>query len=137
MKRNKPLVSRSKLEQRKPLPKVREKARRSEGRVQHGRIRVRQIKPNTDQQRFWDSLPNECQACGSLGQVIHHILANAPGKTSRRDHFLVVKLCAKCHNIGDISVHALGSEARFEDETGVDLVAAALANREAWVAAHG
>lgn len=112
----------------------RDTPRRNEGRVQHVRMRPKQVKPNAEAQRFWDSLPNECQACGGIGQVIHHIMADVPGKQSRRDHFFVVKLCAPCHNMGTYSVHLLGSEAKFQEVTGVDLVNKALLNLGWWSA---
>jgi hypothetical protein len=92
--------------------------------------------------RFWSSLPPYCQACWELGvtrseTVIHHIMADAPGKVGRRDHMLVVRLCPQCHNMGRVSVHLLGSEAAYERETGVDLVAIAMVNREAWRIVNG
>ncbi len=84
--------------------------------------------------RYWDSLPDNCVQCLYPGAVIHHILANAPGKIGRRDDMLVVKLCAHHHNMGDRSVHLLGSEEAFKRETGCDLVAMAVRNRDAWEA---
>jgi hypothetical protein len=132
MERRTPLQRKAFPKQRSPLPKAREQRRRDEGRVQHGRMKERRVKPNAEAERFWDNLPNECQGCGGIGEVIHHILANVPGKVSRRDHFLVVKLCARCHNMGDNSVHRLGSEAKFLEVTGVDLVSRALINFENW-----
>lgn len=90
-------------------------------------------------QRYWDSLPSRCEGCGHWDQeggntVIHHILANAPGKQGRRDHMLVVRLCPLCHNMGPRSVHLLGSEAAYQAEWGVDLVAVAVRYRDAWEA---
>lgn len=85
-------------------------------------------------ERYWDSLPDYCQACWDVCDlVIHHLLAEAPGKLSRRDHMLVNRLCARCHNMGTVSVHLLGSEAKFEEMTGVDLVAIAVRNRDEWM----
>lgn len=89
--------------------------------------------------RYWDTLPDYCQACHKLGvyqpgEHIHHILADAPGKQSRRDHMLVVKLDHGCHNGNRTSVHGLGSEAAFEVLTGVDLVEIAVRNRDEWLA---
>lgn len=136
LERRKPLQAKSLLKQRKPLAKVRETARREEGRIQHQRMNPRRVKPNAEEQRFFDSLPNECQGCGAIGEVIHHILANVPEKGRRRDHKLVVKLCAGCHTNRDISVHRLGSETAYEAATGVDLVARALENLQAWEASN-
>jgi hypothetical protein len=59
-------------------------------------------------------------------------MADAPGKVRRRDEWFVVLLCSRCHNMGTKSVHLLGSEAMFMRETGVDLVAVAVANLAAW-----
>lgn len=95
---------------------------------------TRGIKPNAAEKAYWDTLGDVCMACGRLGTVVHHILANAPGKAGRRDHFLVVKVCPGCHNIGTDSVHLLGSEARFREVTGTDLVAIAVANRDDYLA---
>ncbi len=95
--------------------------------------------PSAAEKRYWDSLPDVCEACWELGVtrmnglVVHHILASAPGKHGRRDNMLVCRLCPQCHNMGTISVHLLGSEAAFERETGVDLVAIAVRNRDAWL----
>lgn len=83
--------------------------------------------------RYWNSLPDCCVACGAPGTVPHHILANAPGKKGRRDDMLIARICPNCHNMGTVSVHLLGSEAAFERETGVDLVAIAVRNRDAWL----
>lgn len=93
----------------------------------------RGVKPNARQRRYWDSLPLECVACGrETHRTPHHILADAPGKGSRRDHMLVVRLDPGCHTDNGASVHKLGSEALFFDATGIDLVAIAVRNRDAW-----
>lgn len=119
--------------------------RRNEGRIQHERIKPRAGDPPTaDQHRYHDSLryfPNgrsrPCQCgCGKLGEAIHHLLARAPGKGGRRDHWYVVLLTHGCHNLREDSVHGLGSEAKFEDVHGVDLVAVAVANLERWKATN-
>lgn len=83
---------------------------------------------------YWDSLPDTCVAIGAPGAVIHHILAEAPGKRGRRDDMLVVKLSPCVHNMGNLSVHLLGSEAKFAQVWGVDLVAIAVRNRDDWLA---
>lgn len=89
--------------------------------------------PNAAEKRYWDSLDGPCQGCGGPGTVIHHVLAEAPGKRRRRDHMLVNRLCAYCHNSTSHSVHMLGSEAAFKRLTGVDLVAIAVRNRDEWL----
>lgn len=86
--------------------------------------------PSKSDKDFWGRLPKRCQCCGYPESVVHHILASADGKTGRRDHRTVVKLCASCHNMGDNSIHMLGSESLFLERTGVDLVAIAVRNRE-------
>lgn len=86
--------------------------------------------PTAEDKAYWDRLPRRCQACGGRESVVHHLLSEAPGKAKRRDHRFVVKLCPLDHNMGDSSVHALGSERSFLEVWGVDLVAIAVKNRE-------
>lgn len=76
-------------------------------------------------------LPCQC-GCGRPGECTHHILAPAPGKVGRRDHFFCVRLAHHCHNLGTKSVHLLGSEAAFAREHGIDLVAVAVENLRKW-----
>jgi hypothetical protein len=117
--RHTPLRAKTPMRRTTPVRKVARKA------VSRG------IKPNADEQAYWDTLGDVCMGCGRHGgTVVHHILANAPGKGSRRDHMLVVKLDPGCHNLGTNSVHLLGSEAAFLAKTGVDLVAIAVTNRD-------
>jgi hypothetical protein len=71
----------------------------------------------------------EC-GCGRPAQCIHHLLARVPGKGPRRDHWYVVRLSNDCHNLTPNSVHGLGSEAKFLERHGVDLVATAVARLE-------
>lgn len=118
---------------RSPLKAKRDRPRRNEGRVTHGRMKPRTVDPTAEQQRFHDWLraKGHCQVCStSLNLVIHHLLASVPGKQGRRDHWFVVLICAGHHNMGIISVHGCGSEAKFRLKTGVDLVAAAVRNLE-------
>jgi hypothetical protein len=123
-----------------PLRKQRREPRRNEGRVEHERIKPRTIDPSPDQERFHESLrffpdgknrPCQC-GCGRVGEAIHHLLARAPGKGARRDHWFVVLLAHHCHNLGRDSVHMLGSEGRFHEVHGVDLVAVAISNLLHW-----
>lgn len=116
---------RAKAWPKRPAKPMRPKARK---------VVSRGVKPNAAEQRYWDTLGDLCMACGKHGTVVHHILANAPGKAGRRDHFLVVKVCPGCHNMGTNSVHLLGSESAFLAKTGVDLVAIAVANRDDYLA---
>lgn len=116
---------------RTPLRAKRTTPRRNEGRIQHGRMKARTVEPTAEQQRYHDWLRAKggCQVCSThYNLVIHHLLARAPGKQGRRDHWFVVLICAGHHNMGIISVHGLGSEAKFRAKTGVDLVAVAVQN---------
>ncbi|WP_156028982.1 hypothetical protein [Sphingobium sp. DC-2] len=81
---------------------------------------------------YWSSLERRCVVCGAGDTVIHHILARLPQKTRQRDHRYVAVLCASHHNMGDASVHLLGSEAKFQEATGVDLIAIAVKSWENW-----
>jgi hypothetical protein len=118
---------------RTPIKAKRDTPRRSEGRVQHKRIKPRTVDPTPEQERFWDSLPYWCQVPGCFGEAVnHHLMSTAPGKQGRRDHWFIARLCPDHHNMSDCSVHGLGSEAAFKRETGVDLVAIAVANRKIW-----
>jgi hypothetical protein len=118
---------------RTPIKAKRDTPRRSEGRVQHKRIKPRTVDPTPEQERFWSRLPKLCQVPGCHQEAVtHHLMAQAPEKQGRRDHWFVVKLCPGHHNMGDVSVHGLGSEAAFKRETGVDVVGIAVYNRDAW-----
>lgn len=111
-----PMSRRSPLKQRKPLS------------------RGRRARPTADVQRYWDSLPDACVVTGAPGAVLHHIMADAPGKRGRRDDMLVVRITPFLHNMGTDSVHLLGSEAAFNDLWRIDLVAIAVRNRDDWLA---
>jgi hypothetical protein len=117
--RHTPLRAKTPMRRTAPIRKVARKA------VSRG------IKPDADALAYWATLGDICMGCSRHGgTVVHHILANAPCKSGRRDHMLVVKLCPDDHNMGTNSVHLLGSEAAFLAKTGVDLVAIAVANRD-------
>jgi len=123
------------LMRRVPLPKKRAMPRRNGGRVQHGRMKVNGRFPDKHVKEYWNSLERRCVVCGAGDTVIHHILARLPQKVRQRDHRFVVVLCATgCHNFGPDSVHMLGSEAAFQEATGIDLVAIAIEN---WSAFNG
>jgi hypothetical protein len=77
--------------------------------------------------RYWDALPNWCP-CGAQSDHVHHII-HLNGQRITKDDWLVVKLCADCHQHGKQSVHALGGEAQFLAATGWDLVHLAILNR--------
>jgi hypothetical protein len=124
---------------RTPLRAKRPTPRRTDpDRVRHVRTRPRAGEPATaEQRRYWSQLPQACQGCGRPGECIHHLLSDAPGKTGRRDHWFVVRLCGECHNLGTESVHLLGSERAYEGVHGVDLVQVAMDNVARHRAAHG
>ncbi len=122
------------MKQRTPLRAKRSTPRRNEGRIAHQRMKPKTVEPTAEQRRFheWLRAKGRCQAFGVCDRsdclVIHHLLADAPGKVGRRDHWFVVLICALHHNMGTMSVHGLGSEAAFQRATGVDLVAVAVQN---------
>lgn len=72
-----------------------------------------------------------CCVTGQRPVVLHHIM-HMQGKATRRDDRYVVPLIPELHNMGNLSVHMLGSERRFLEVHGVDLLAKA---RELWDAA--
>lgn len=71
-------------------------------------------------QRYWDSLDDPC-VCGAPAEHVHHII-HVNWQRITKDDWLVVKLCAVCHEDGNQSVHRLGGEAKFLEATGHDLV---------------
>lgn len=110
-----------------PLKAKRDRPRRNEGRVQHGRVKERRVEPTAEQRRYWDWLREnvplcEC-GCGRQAECIHHLLSAAPGKAGRRDHWYVVRLAHHCHNGARDSVHGLGSEMKFCIVAGADNMA--------------
>ena len=52
--------------------------------------------------------------------VVHHVTELGHGRITRDDRFIVA-LCALHHNMGNDSIHLLGSNARFFEVHGVDL----------------
>lgn len=123
-----------------PLRKERREPRRNEGRVEQERIKPPRGEKTPEQEAFHASLryypdgrnrPCQC-GCGRIGEATHHLLANAPGKGPKRDHWFVVRLAHACHTFGRDSVHMLGSEVAFEEAHGVDLVAVAVSNLSYW-----
>lgn len=74
-----------------------------------------------------------CCVTGQRPVVLHHIMHMA-GKATRRDDRYVVPLVVGLHNAGNQSVHMLGSERKFLEVHGVDLVE--IAERE-WLSSSG
>lgn len=103
----------------------------------HERMRPKASAPPTPEQNAYHRwLRNrdvlcEC-GCGRSAQCTHHILAQHPAKYSRRDHWFVVRLSHHCHNGGTDSVHMLGSEEKFCEVHGVDLVGIAATRWAEW-----
>lgn len=62
--------------------------------------------------------------------VIHHVMSDVPGKVGRRDDRFVIPLCPTHHNMGNDSVHLLGSERKFEQVHGVNIPTVAVMLRE-------
>lgn len=122
------------LARRTPLQRKPMQARKTPIRKTGKRQVARGIKPDAQALAYWSTLGDLCEGCGTTGTVVHHILANAPGKGGRRDHMLVVKLCPGCHNMEANSVHLLGSEAAFLRRHGVDLVQIAVDRRDDYLA---
>ena len=52
--------------------------------------------------------------------VVHHVTELGHGRITRDDRFIVA-LCALHHNMGNDSIHLLGSNARFFEVHGIDL----------------
>src|SRR3546814_7087570 len=80
-----------------------------------GRMKPNARFPDAKVKAYWSSLERRCVVCKSTQDtVLHHILARLPQKLRQRDHRFVAILCAAHHNMGDDSVHLLGSEAAFQ-----------------------
>lgn len=130
-------MKRTPLIRRTPLKNRRGSPRRSEGRTEHHRIKPR-AKSSPDATERQHHVRLRAQPCAVPGcnreSILHHVMHMA-GKTRRRDHRFVVPLCPDHHNMGDASVHLLGSEAAFLRVHGVDLVALAMMEWE-WTLNH-
>lgn len=125
---------------RTPLRRKRETPRRkAPERVVSARLKPKAGQEPSDEQRRFHAhlrgLPCQC-GCGRPSECFHHLMAPAPGKVGRRDHWFGVGLTHECHNLGTKSVHLLGSEAAFQREHGVDLVAVAVENLRLWREEH-
>lgn len=96
--------------------------------INHGRMKPKAgAPPDAEERRHLTRVAHgPCVACGSWNDIVLHHVMKCPGKIRRRDHRFVARLCAACHNMGDKSVHLLGSEAAFEAVHGVDLAAWAI-----------
>lgn len=99
-------------------------------RVNHGRIKER-YRPTpfaTEKRHHMRVMELDCMACGNgHGVIAHHLLSDAPGKRFRRDHELVLPLCAPCH--ADLHDNA-GGEWAWAMARGFDPVREAVRLRE-------
>ncbi len=91
--------------------------------------------PSAAVRKYWDWLPDIC-VCGRQSEQIHHILSVNYQRISK-DDWIVVKLCADCHTNGNHSVHRLGSERKFEEVNGIDLLQRAILSRHDYEVTHG
>lgn len=105
---------------RSPLKAKRDKPRRAEGRVKHGRVKRPAVSKTAEEARFLELVASlGCLICGGPANV-HHIM-RAPGKERRRDHRFTAPLC-RDHHQGTYGVHGFGSETAFAAFWRVDLV---------------
>lgn len=105
---------------RTPLKARRERPRRNENRITHGRMKRKATVSTPEETAFVKHVRTlGCLICG-LPANAHHIMA-APGKERRRDDRFVAPLCAD-HHTGRWGVHGIGSESGFKAHWGVDLV---------------
>lgn len=120
---------------RSPLKRKRDKPRRNEGRVSHGRIKEKCSRnPNVEERAFWNKVAGlGCLVCGSPA-TIHHVTSDG-FKRITRQHNRVAPLCAVHHQkVFDpkandpVSVEGLG-HGGFKDRHGFDLLSWAT---EAW-----
>lgn len=77
-----------------------------------------------------------CIVTGNPEAVTHHIM-HMTGKRAGRDHRFIVRLTPELHNMGNTSVHLLGSEEAFQRIHEVDLVAEAVRLWAETEALHG
>jgi hypothetical protein len=121
-------VKRTPLVRKTPLKARRATGRRDDGRIQHARTKGRAKEAPTALERKHHARLREKPCCvpGCTNPSILHHIMHMDGKERRRDHRYVVNLCPTHHNMGDLSVHLLGGEARFLAVHMIDLVAIAV-----------
>jgi hypothetical protein len=111
-----PLPAEVEVKRRTPLARrsARSKVKHPE-RVRHGRIKRRITDMNALEEKHMERLLGEPCCVTGQRQIERHHLMKAPAKRCRRDHKWVVPLIPKLHqNWSPISVHGLGTEAKFE-----------------------
>lgn len=79
--------------------------------------------PSAAVKRYWEwlALEHPFCVCGAPRQSFHHII-HLNGQRITNDDFLVVGLCASCHQNGKHALHRLGGEQQFLEATGWNLV---------------
>lgn len=95
--------------------------------VLHKRLKPKRGAPPKGAEAFHMDRVGEmpCIVTGSPESVVHHIM-HMKGKRAGRDHRYIVPLTPELHNMGNTSVHLLGSEAKFQQIHDVDLIAEAI-----------
>ena len=113
---------------RTPIKPKRDKPRRNEGRVTHGRVKEKYSPiPNAQERRHEERLALlPCVGCGGVATCCHHLLSDCEGKRWRRDHRFQLPLCDSCHT-GPQGVHGIGSESKWAEGKGIDVSALAVA----------
>lgn len=119
------------LRQKTPLKRKRDKPRRNEGRVKHGRIRPIGSPLEDFHSERLKSLPCCVPGCRRGPVHRHHLMVIPAGmvgiggealvKVTRRDDRFQAVLCPGHHNGNTDSVHLLGSEEAFKKVHGIDL----------------
>lgn len=105
---------------RTPLKRQRDTPRRNEGRVVQQRMKRKRGDRTAMEARHIARVAQiPCLLTGQAAEV-HHLL-KAPGKRAGRDHRFVVPLSPEMHRTGWGALHALGSEAAFEETHGLAL----------------
>lgn len=73
----------------------------------HKRMKPKTVQPTAEQRRYADFIRSKpCIVCGGES-VVHHLMEGG------RSHDRLIPLCPRHHNMGDLSVHMLGSERKF------------------------
>lgn len=114
-------MKRTELKRRTPLRSraVMPKTKHPERTAKLGRMKRKATDMTALEERHLERVRKmPCIVTGYKPAGVAHHLMKAPGKRCRRDHRWIVPVTALYHNLGDRSVHALGSEAAFEDHHG-------------------
>ena len=91
--------------------------------------------PSAAVRRYWDWLEDWCP-CGARSEHVHHII-HVNGQRITKDDWLVMKLCAQCHQCGPHAVHRVGGERQYLEATGYDLVQLSILNRHNFEVRNG